>query len=257
MTDDLYQPITVTDIAAIALNRDLDRTVIILGDDEIITAGQLRDSISRYAQALNILTPRPRRAALLSKNRPEVPGVFYALSFAPIVSTALHPMGSIDDYLYVIEDAEIDLLIYDDTFEDKAAELKAARAGAEALRRDRQGTVLATPLEELAEPFQPGSWSRPRSIPKPCAHRLFGRHHRQAQGHHDHAPQRDDLLPDLADRVGMAERTASPGLRAAEPCRGGDAASGAAQARHAWWCCPASTRSASWKRCRSTASPPR
>jgi fatty-acyl-CoA synthase len=168
MTNDLYQPITVTDIAANALNRDPDRTVIILGDDAIITAGQLRDSISRYAQALASLTPMPRRAALLSKNRPEVPGVHYALSFAPIVATALHPMGSIEDYLYVIEDAEIDLLIYDDQFEEKAAELKQRAPGLKHfVAIGKAGTGRS--IEELAEGFAPGKLVAPRVDPEAMA----------------------------------------------------------------------------------------
>ena len=168
MTDDIYQPITVTDIALRALGHDLDRPVIILSDDEIITAGQLRDSISRYSQALLSLEPRPLRAALLSKNRVEVPGVFYALSFAPIVSTALHPMGSIEDYLYVIEDAEIDLLIYDDQFEDKVSELKQR---APRLRHfvsiGKQGTGIS--LESLAEGFEPRALVAPKVDPESLA----------------------------------------------------------------------------------------
>lgn len=168
MTQDIYQPITVTDIALRALSHDLDRPVIILSDDEIITAGQLRDSISRYSQALLSLEPRPLRAALLSKNRVEVPGVFYALSFAPIVSTALHPMGSIEDYLYVIEDAEIDLLIYDDQFEAKASELKQR---APRLRHfvsiGKQGTGIS--LESLAEGFEPRALVAPKVDPESLA----------------------------------------------------------------------------------------
>ncbi|MGE3691496.1 MAG: AMP-binding protein [Novosphingobium sp.] len=162
--NDLYQPITVTDIAANALNRDPDRTVIILGDDDVITAGQMRDAISRYAQAINSLNPKPARAAILSKNRPEVPSVTYAFSFAPIVATALHPMGSIEDYLYVIEDAEIDLLVYDDAFEEKVAELKSR---APRLRHfiaiGKAGTGLS--LEELAAPFTPQKLVAPNVDP--------------------------------------------------------------------------------------------
>ena len=231
MNDFLYQPISVADIAARALETDLDRPVIILDERTTITAGQLRDSISRYEQALKSLVPAPRRAALLSKNRPEVPGVFYALSFAPIVATALHPMGSIEDYLYVIEDAEIDLLIYDDQFEDKVAELKARAPGLRHFVSIGKAGV-GTPIETLAEPFQPQKAGRARCRSRcPVAHRLLGRNHRQAQGDHMHASQRADFGPDHDDRMGMAGRTAPHRLRAAQPCRGGDAAAGIDPAR--------------------------
>lgn len=125
MAGPLYQPVSGNDLVAHALNRDLDRTVLLLADGRTVTAGAMRDSVSRYQQAFEALAPKPLRAALLSKNRPEVPAASTALNFAGIVSTALHPMGSIDDYLYVLDDAEIDLLVYDaDHFEDVATELQ-------------------------------------------------------------------------------------------------------------------------------------
>ncbi len=168
MNEFLYQPITVTDIAARALETDLDRPVIILDERTTITAGQLRDDISRFEQALKSLSPAPTRAALLSKNRPEVPGVFYALSFAPIVSTALHPMGSIEDYLYVIEDAEIDLLIYDDQYEDKVAELKSRAPGLKHFVSIGKAGV-GTPIQELAKPFRPKKLVAPNVDPDALA----------------------------------------------------------------------------------------
>jgi fatty-acyl-CoA synthase len=126
MTASLYQTALITDLVAHALNRDLERVVMVLADGRTQSAGELRDLISRYSQAFVALSPRPLRAAVIAKNRVEVPAVMNGLSFAGIVSTSLHPMGAIEDYLYVIEDAEIDLLVYDaDHFEAIAAELKA------------------------------------------------------------------------------------------------------------------------------------
>ena len=125
----LYHQSSGADLVAHALSHDLERPVIILGEGSVVTAGELRDAISRYVQVFEALSPRPRRAALLSKNRPEVPGIFYAFSFAGIVSTPLHPLGSLDDYLYVIEDAGIDTLIYDDGFEGVVGKLAARAPG--------------------------------------------------------------------------------------------------------------------------------
>jgi len=154
MNPDLFRPVLATDLVVRALSRDLDRTVILLGDGGIITAGGLRDSISRYALALQSLSTRPLRGALLSRNRVEVPSVFYAFSFAGIVSTALHPMGSVEDYLYVLEDAEIDLLVYDDAFEDKARELQARAPGLRHLVAIGKGGV-GQAIDDLASGFAP------------------------------------------------------------------------------------------------------
>jgi fatty-acyl-CoA synthase len=125
MTDPIFRPTLGTELVAHALNRDLDRTVVVLADGTTQSAGQLRDAISLAHQAFEALDPKPRRAAVLARNRVEVPAIMNALSFAGVVATALHPMGAIEDYLYVIEDAEIDLLIYDaDHFEAMAAQLR-------------------------------------------------------------------------------------------------------------------------------------
>ena len=126
MDSSIYQTALITDLVAHALNRDLQRVVVVLSDGSTQTAEELRNLISRYSQAFAALSPKPLRAAVIAKNRVEVPAVMNGLSFAGIVSTSLHPMGAIEDYLYVIEDAEIDLLVYDaDYFESIAAELKA------------------------------------------------------------------------------------------------------------------------------------
>ena len=105
MTSALHRPALITELVAQSLNRDTDRVVMVLADGRTQNAGELRDAISRYVQLFDTLSPKPVRAALLSKNRPEVPGVFYAFSFAGIISTPLHPMGSLEDYLYVLGDA--------------------------------------------------------------------------------------------------------------------------------------------------------
>jgi fatty-acyl-CoA synthase len=128
VTSPLYRPSNTLDMTAEALSRDLDRLVVIGRDGERITARDLRDSISRYQQVFESLEPRPKRAAMLSKNRIEVLYASNGMSFAGAVQTALHPMGSVDDYLYVIADADIDTLMYDaDNYEDIVGEL-AARA---------------------------------------------------------------------------------------------------------------------------------
>lgn len=162
MTDPLYQPILGPDLVVKALSFDLDRAVIVLGEDRVVTARDLRDAISRYAQALGALSPRPLRAALLSKNRAEVPAVFYAFTFAGVVSTALHPMGSVEDYLYVIGDAAIDLVVYDEAFEDKVRELQSRAPGV-------RHFVSIGALDVQAQGFLPQPLVAPRVDPESLA----------------------------------------------------------------------------------------
>ena len=126
----LTQPISTLDLTVHALTRDLDRPVVVGADGARVTAGDFADAISRYRQLFEALEPRPRRAALLSRNRVDVLYVANGLSFAGVVQTALHPMGSVEDYLYVIEDAGIDTLVYDaDHYEPIAEALKARAPG--------------------------------------------------------------------------------------------------------------------------------
>ncbi len=126
----LSQPITTLDMIAQALSRDLDRTVVLGANGENVTAAELSAEISRYLQVLESLHPRPQRAAVLSKNRIEVLYASNALNFAGVVNTALHPMGAVDDYLYVIEDAGIDTLVFDPEYYDDIAHTLQSRAPA-------------------------------------------------------------------------------------------------------------------------------
>ena len=142
---------------------------MVLSDGRTQSAGELRDLISQFSQAFAALSPKPLRAAVIAKNRVEVPAVMNALSFAGIVATSLHPMGAIEDYLYVIEDAEIDLLVYDaDHFEGIAAQLKdrAPRiAHFIAIGADGVGASINT----LSEGYKPQPLVAPTAEPNDMA----------------------------------------------------------------------------------------
>lgn len=219
MNPTLYQPVLATDLVALALNRDLEQVVMVLSDGTTQSARDLRDAISRFSQAFGALSPKPLRAAVLAKNRVEVPAVMNGLSFADIVATSLHPMGSIEDYLYVIEDAEIDLLVYDaDYFETVAAALQQ-RAPRLTHFVAIGAAGVGQSLGQLAAAYVARPLAAPSATPEIAdTYRLFGRHYRQTQRHHDDASFDGDIDDDPVDRVGMAGRNPSSHLRAAEPC---------------------------------------
>jgi fatty-acyl-CoA synthase len=126
----LRQPVTTMDMISQALSRDLGRLVVTGAAGEKLTAGGFAEEISRYKQYFEGLEPKPKRAAILARNRIEVLYVSNGLNFAEIVNTALHPMGAADDYLYVLEDAGIDTLVFDaDYYEEMAVTLKARAPG--------------------------------------------------------------------------------------------------------------------------------
>jgi fatty-acyl-CoA synthase len=169
MTTPLNRMALGTELVATALNRDLDRTVMVLADGRTQSAGELRDAISVAQQVFSALSPKPLRAAVLARNRVEVPAVMNALSFAGIVATALHPMGAIEDYLYVIEDAEIDLVVYDaDHYNAIAAELQRRAPRIRhlvAIGADGAGVSL----ERLAAGYQPHPLVAPVADPEALA----------------------------------------------------------------------------------------
>ncbi len=169
MRSALTQSVLITELITHALSHDLDRVVIRLEDGGTQNAGQLRDLISQFSQAFMALSPRPLRAAIIAKNRVEVPAVMNALSFAGVVSTSLHPMGAITDYLYVIEDAEIDLLVYDaDHFEEIAAQLKERAPRLRHFIAIGAAGVGAS-INQLAQGFQPLPLKAPPAAPDDMA----------------------------------------------------------------------------------------
>ena len=109
-----------------ALNRDLDRPVIHFDDGRVMTAGQMRDMTSTYTQALPHLGIKPgTRIGILSKNRPEVLYIQNASQLNLCGMVPLHPMGSVDDFAYVIEDSKIEVLVFDpDHFQSQAEQLQ-------------------------------------------------------------------------------------------------------------------------------------
>jgi len=128
---DLYGP----HLLANALNAGTTRPLIYMSDGRVLTVGDVRDLTSRYVQAFAGYGIRGgTRMALLSANRPEVLFVGNAASLLGACVVPLHPMGSLEDYLYVIEDAGIEVLIFDATkFQAPAAAIAQRAPGLERL----------------------------------------------------------------------------------------------------------------------------
>ncbi len=169
MTPQMYRAALGSDLVVHALSRDLERTVMVLSDGTTVSAGQLRNSISSIQQALEALSPHPLRAAVIARNRVEVPAIMTALGFAGIVATALHPMGAIDDYLYILEDGSFDVLIYDEEhYAGVAAELSARAPGLQHLLSIGAGGEGQS-LMQLAQAHAPRPLVSPQVDPEDLA----------------------------------------------------------------------------------------
>src|SRR3981189_560450 len=114
MSDDLLRhPIHSGHITVGALKRHRHKPVLFLGDTTL-TGGQLGERISQYIQAFEALGAGTGSiSGLLSLNRPEVLMIVGASQTQGYRRTALHPLGSLDDHAYVLNDAGITSLIID------------------------------------------------------------------------------------------------------------------------------------------------
>jgi fatty-acyl-CoA synthase len=129
--DELHRPLYVTDLLVNALNQDPDRPLLQLLGGPMLSVGEVRDETSRYVQALASLgVGRGSRVALLSPNRPEVLHVSHAVQILAGINAPMHPLGSAADHLYLLQDAEIEILVYDgERYAERAAELARQAPG--------------------------------------------------------------------------------------------------------------------------------
>jgi fatty-acyl-CoA synthase len=127
---DLHHPILMPDLIASVLNRGGSHPVLHLADAagtiSTVSYGEMRDAVSRYAQALQGLGfTQGDTIALLSANRADVLYAFGANSMVGLRGTSMHPLGAVDDHVYVLEDAAISTLVFDGSkYGERAAELR-------------------------------------------------------------------------------------------------------------------------------------
>ncbi|UCF46164.1 MAG: AMP-binding protein, partial [Myxococcales bacterium] len=137
------------------LNRYDDRPFLYLGE-AVINYAEVRAQTSRFAQALESKgIGKGSRTAVLSANRPEVLYNLCANLVLGSCNTPLHPLGSAEDQAYVLEDAQIETLVYDPMiFEPRAAELKERVPGLKHLLAFGP-TQAGEDLNALAATFDP------------------------------------------------------------------------------------------------------
>lgn len=120
MTDDMRVGTHNGHLMVAALKRHRDKPVMYLGDSTI-TGGQAAERMSQYVQAFEALgAGRGTAGALLALNRPEVLFILGAGQTQGYRRTSLHPLGSLDDHAYVINDAEITSITIDPYFTERA-----------------------------------------------------------------------------------------------------------------------------------------
>jgi len=118
----LHGRVYAPELIATALNLDDDRPLLATVGHPPLSVKTVREQTSRYVQVLSKMgVSKGVRVALLSSNRLEVVHLINALGILGALSVALHPLGAVGDYLYVLEDAGISILLFDPDHKLEAA----------------------------------------------------------------------------------------------------------------------------------------
>jgi fatty-acyl-CoA synthase len=119
-----HEPVFVPHLLLAGLERSKDSPCVYLGE-RVLTGREVYEQISCYAQAFaKVGLTQGSRIAVLSPNRPEVLFAMGANQVTGCRTSALHPLGSLDDHAYVIDDAEVEYLLVDPSFAERAAALQ-------------------------------------------------------------------------------------------------------------------------------------
>jgi fatty-acyl-CoA synthase len=158
---ELHRGTFLPDLLIAALNRHPDRPAVYLGD-HVLTGAEVRDEISRYAQAFAANgIAKGSTVAILSTNKPEVLFTMGANMVTGCRTSALHPLGSIDDHAYVVSDAGTETLIFDPAaFGERAAQLLERVPSLKRLLA-LGPTEVGDNLLELASTFDPAPLEAP------------------------------------------------------------------------------------------------
>ena len=122
------------------------------------------------------------RVAFLTANRADTWCAGVAAQLSRLAITWLHPLGSLDDQLFQLEDSEAQMLVVDGvTFRDRGGELAAQGLGPENRLHARPGRLRRRP----AAGDRGGRQRHRAQFRRPGRYRhaeLHRRHHRQIQG---------------------------------------------------------------------------
>ena len=129
---ELYQGPTLSGLLLRALRRWGDRPAF-SGHGPTLTYAQALDLIGRYQAVMAANgVGRGQRMALLNSNRADAYLAGIAAVSLGACMTPLHPLGSLDDHLFIMDDARIDHLLVDvGAYLERGAEL----AGVERLQK--------------------------------------------------------------------------------------------------------------------------
>lgn len=153
---DLTRGVFPADLLITAFDRTPDAPAVNIIGTGTMTAREMRDQVSRYSQALASkgLT-QGTQMSVLAMNRPEVLFNMAASQMNATRTTPLHPMGSVEDQAYVLNDCGAKALIYDpDNFTERARELVARAPGIEHVLA-LGPTDFGEDLHALAATFDP------------------------------------------------------------------------------------------------------
>ena len=113
-SEDVHQGCTMGELYVRAVKRFPERTALI-DSEEQITYRELGDRMARYAAVLRKCgLATGDSIAQLSTNRVDAICIIAAAAMAGLRYTPLHPLGSEEDQVFILEDAEVDCLIVDE-----------------------------------------------------------------------------------------------------------------------------------------------
>jgi fatty-acyl-CoA synthase len=130
MSNPLYQLPTACEQTLRALARYPSRTAFAWPDGSLTYQGAT-DLIGRIQAVFTRLGFKPgTRVAFLSANRADIWCAGVAAQLSQLAITWLHPLGSLDDQLFQLEDSEAEMLIVDAAaFRDRGGDLVAKASG--------------------------------------------------------------------------------------------------------------------------------
>src|ERR1700759_1362498 len=159
-----HEPVFVPHLLLAGLERSKDSPCVSLGE-RVLTGREVYEQISCYAQAFaKVGLTQGSRIAVLSPNRPEVLFAMGANQVTGCRTSALHPLGSLDDHAYVIDDAEVEYLLIDPSFGERASALQERVPPRKPILAfgELEGPVDVT---ALATSFTPGKLTIPTLSP--------------------------------------------------------------------------------------------